>query len=80
MEENKFYDIVKNIPLQGGGMIPAGKKLTRTHGVFYLDGGMLPKEYQQDFAGLVSIEEKMGWNYLAPLRTKTAWTNSKEDN
>ena len=79
MEENEIYDIVKDIPLKGGGKISKGQKLYKTHGVFYLNGGMLPKQYQQDFDGLVRAEEHTGWNYLVPVKTKTAWQNSKED-
>lgn len=79
MEENKVYDIVRNIPLKGGGMIAAGQQVTKTHGVFYLNGGMLPREYQEDFRGLVYAEENTGWNYLRPIVTRTAWSNSKED-
>lgn len=79
MNEDKVFDIVKTIPLKDGGSIPAGGKLTRTHGVYYLNGGMLPKEYQQDFDGLVKFEEKSGWKYLAPMVTRTAWQNDKED-
>ena len=46
---------------------------------YYLNGMMLPPDYQKDFGGLVYAEKMTGWNYLAPLKTKTAWTNSKED-
>lgn len=79
MEENKVYDIVKDIPLKSGGKISKGQKLTKTHGVFYLNGGMLPIDYQKDFNGLVYAEEHTGWNYLAPIKSKTAWSNGKED-
>ena len=79
MEENKVYNIVKDIPLKGGGKISRGQQLTKTHGVIYLNGGMLPIDYQKDFNGLVYAEENTGWNYLAPMITKTAWSNGKED-
>jgi hypothetical protein len=46
--------------------------------VFYLDGGMLSKDYQQDFSGLVYAEEHTGWNYLRPVIVKEAWKNGKE--
>lgn len=77
--ENEFYDIVKNIPLKTGGTIKAGHKLQKTHGVYYLDGMMLPPDYQKDFDGLVYAEKMTGWNYLVPLKSKTAYENSKED-
>jgi len=77
--ENEVYDIVKNIPLKSGLTIKAGNKLQKTHGVYYLNGMMLPPDYQKDFSGLVYAEKMTGWNYLAPLKTKTAWSNSKED-
>lgn len=79
MYENKVYDIVRNIPLKGGRMISSGKRISFIHGVFYLDGGMLSKEYQEDFRGLVYAEEHTGWNYLRPVIVKEAWKNGKED-
>ena len=72
--ENKTYEIMKNIPLQGGAVIKAGQILTYTHGVYYLGGGMLPKDYQEDFKQLVYAEENTGWNYLVPLKEKIAFT------
>lgn len=77
--ENEIYDIVKNIPLKSGGYIQAGGKLQKAHGVYYLDGMMLPPDYQKDFSGLVYAERMTGWNYLVPLKSKTAYQNSKED-
>lgn len=77
--DNEFYEIVKGIPLKGGGFIGAGNKLTKTHGVFYLNGGMLPSDYQKDFKELLFAEKSTGWNYLAPITTKTAYSNDKED-
>lgn len=77
--DNEFYEIVKNIPLKSGGIINKGGQLQKTHGVYYLNGGMLPPDYQADFAGLVYAEKMTGWNYLAPLKSKIAFQNSKED-
>lgn len=77
--ENEIYDIVKNIPLKNGAVITAGHKLQKTHGVYYLDGMMLSSDYQKDFSGLVFAEKTTGWNYLVPMKTKTAYQNSKED-
>ena len=75
--ENEIYEIVKNIPLRNGGDIKAGSKLYKTHGVYYMDGGMLPSDYQEDFDGIVKAEKMTGWNYLVPLKTKIAWENKK---
>ena len=72
--ENKQYEIIKDIPLKNGARIRAGQLLTKTHDVFYLDGGMLPKDYQEDFRQLVQAEECTGWNYIVPIRQKTAFT------
>ena len=77
--ENEVYDIVKNIPLKSGASIHAGGKLQKTHGVYYLNGGLLPPDYQKDFDGLVYAEKMTGWNYLVPVKTKTAFQNGKED-
>lgn len=76
MGENKQYEIIKDIPLSSDGSvkIKAGKLLTYTHGVFYLDGGMLPQSYQEDFKQLIYAEECNGWNYLVPIKQKTAFT------
>lgn len=71
--ENKEYEIVKTIPLKGGASISAGQILTKTHGVFYLNGGMLPKAYQEDFRQLVFAEENNGWNYLVPITQRAAF-------
>lgn len=73
MDENKTYDVVKDIPLKGHGIIKAGSMLGFIHGVYYLDGGMLPRDLQEDFKNLVRAEELTGWNYLVPTRVKTAF-------
>lgn len=44
--DSEFYDIVKNIPLKSGGEIKAGNKLQKTHGVYYLNGGLVPPDYR----------------------------------
>lgn len=77
--DNEFYDIVKNIPLKSGGVISKGGQLQKAHGVYFLNGGLLPPDYQKDFDGLVYAEKTTGWNYLAPLKTKVAYGNNKED-
>lgn len=79
MKQNKEYLVIKDIPLYGGGKIKAGTSITRTHGVYYMDGGMLPKDYQQDFDALIDRESTSGWNYIQPIVKKTAFSNSKEE-
>lgn len=76
--ENEVYDIVKDIPLKNGGCIKAGNRVQKTHGVYYLNGGMLSSDYQKDFDGLINHEKISGWNYVVPLKTKVAFTNKKE--
>jgi hypothetical protein len=43
-----------------------------------MDGGLLPKDYQEDFDALIEHEENYGWKYLSPVITKTAFKNEKE--
>ena len=76
--DNKHFKVVKEIPIVGGKSIKEGTDIYLMHGVFYLDGGMLPKDYQEDFRMLLSREEKTGWKHLCPIITRTAFENSKE--
>lgn len=79
MKEDKAYLVNKEIPLAGGKAIAKGTSITRTHGVYYMEGGLLPKDFQEDFDRLIEKEESTGWNYLVPVSTKRAFGNSKED-
>ena len=46
--------IVKDIPInRGADKIKAGGVITVSHGTIYLNGGMLPLDYQQDFKELI---------------------------
>ena len=79
MKPDKKYEVIKEIPLNGGSAIKKGSVVFRTHGVYYLDGGLLPKDYQQDFDALIEKEQVTGWNYLCPVVEKTAFKNNKEE-
>ena len=79
MKEDKKYLLEKDIPLANGKKIAKGTTITRTHGVYYMDGGLLPQDYQEDFDQLISNEEMYGWNYLVPVVKKRAFGNSKEE-
>ena len=79
MKQDKEYQIIKAIPLGNGKEISKGTMITRTHGVYYMNGGMLPQDFQEDFDQLISREEQDGWNYIVPIKTKRAFGNSKED-
>ncbi len=62
------YRIVKDIPVgRNGEKISAGLDLYCANGVFYMDGGMLDRDFQEDFKKLLTIEIKKGWNYLRPV-------------
>ena len=63
---DKKYIVVRPIKLYGGGEITVGVSIYEIHGCFYMDGGLLPKEYQEDFYHLIKEEEKYGWYYLRP--------------
>ena len=79
MKPNKHYLVVKEIPLYGGKTIPVNTNIYRTHGVYYMDGGLLSKDFQEDFDTLIEHEENTGWKYFSPVVVKTAFKNEKED-
>ena len=79
MKEDKKYEVLKAIPINGGKAIECGSMILRTHGVYYLNGGLLPKDYQEDFDTLIEHEEQNGWNYLCPVIEKRAFRNGKEE-
>lgn len=79
MRKDARYEVAKDIQVKGGSRIPKGTSIYCIHGNFYMDGGLLPKDYQEDFEALVSYEEKTGWNYLTPIKTATPYQNSKSD-
>ena len=79
MKQDKSYVINKDIPLANGKSIAKGTSITRTHGVYYMEGGMLPQDFQEDFDKLIEKEEQSGWNYIVPVVTKRAFGNTKED-
>ena len=60
------YTLVKDIPLGGDEKIKAGTSIYLTEGVFYMEGGLLDEDYQQDFAKLLERETRYGFNYLRP--------------
>jgi len=78
MKPDKEYTILKAIPLGNGKEIAKGTMITRTHGVYYMNGGLLPQDFQEDFDSLIEKEEYEGWNYICPIVKKRAFGNSKE--
>ena len=78
MKQDKEYQVLKDIPINGGKAIEKGSMVTRTHGVYYLNGGMLPRDYQEDFDTLIETEEVTGWDYIVPVTKKRAFKNTKE--
>ena len=70
---------MKDIPITNGKSIKKGTLITRTHGMYYMEGGMLPNDYQEDFDRLIANEETTGWNYIVPVKEKVAFDNSKGD-
>ena len=79
MKQDKRFLVIKDIPLYGGKKRPVNTSIYRTHGVYYMDGGLLPEDFQQDFDSLIEKEELNGWKYLSPVKTKTAFSNEKEE-
>ena len=78
MKKDKRFLVIKEIPINGGKNIPVNTSIYRTHGVYYMDGGLLPRDYQEDFDALIEYEEENGWNYITPVHTKTAFQNENE--
>ena len=69
MKNDAKFMIEKDIPLMGGKSIKRGSTLYRTHGCLYLDGGLLPADYAEDFEHLIDNEQKNGWKYIVPIKT-----------
>lgn len=66
MKDSK-YVVLKNIPLDSKGKsIERGTEISVTHNCVYMNGGLLPMDYQEDFINLIKTEEKTGWKYLHP--------------
>lgn len=62
MANDAKFRVVNDIPLNQDGTrkIARGTLIYRIHDLFYMDGVLLSKEYQEDFANLVDsdIEHK----------------------
>lgn len=56
MANDAKFRVVNDIPLNQDGTrkIARGTLIYRVHDVFYMDGVLLSKEYQEDFANLVA--------------------------
>jgi hypothetical protein len=79
MKSDQQYVVIKAIPLGGDKSIPVNTDIHRIHGVYYMNGLILSKDYQEDFDSLIEREERTGWNYISPIRQKTMFKNEKED-
>ena len=75
MKEDRNFIIEKAIPLANGKEIAKGTLITRTHGMYYMEGGLLPSDMQEDFDRLIANEAMNGWNYIVPVKKKTAFGN-----
>lgn len=73
MKKDQRFIVIKEIPLYGGKTIPVNTDIYRTHGVYYMDGGLLPKDYQEDFDALIEKESETGWKFITPITTKTLY-------
>lgn len=71
--DDKMYEVIKDIPLTGGSAIKKGTSIYNIHGVYYMDGGMLPESYQEDFAMLIERESVTGWKYIVPIKHREAF-------
>lgn len=65
MKPDAKYVIVKDIHVEARNMtIKEGGVVTRTHGCYYLEGGLLDKYFQDQFDRLIDYEQQNGWKYL----------------
>ena len=78
MKQDKEFQVIKSIPLGNDKFIEKGTMITRTHGVYYMNGGMLSQAFQEDFDALIEKEQVTGWEYICPIVKKRAFGNSKE--
>lgn len=72
------FVIAKDIPLIGGKKILANTIIYRIHGCYFMDGGMLPKDYQKDFDDLIDYEEKNGSKYIVKIKLKENYNPADE--
>jgi hypothetical protein len=79
MKKDQQYVVIKAIPLGKDKFIPVNTDIHRTHGVYYMNGNLLPQDYQEDFDALIEREERTKWTYICPVNKKTMYTNTKED-
>ena len=66
MTKEGKYTLVKDIPLGGDEKIKAGTSIYLTDGVFYMEGGLLDQDFQEDFGNLLERELRYGFDYLMP--------------
>lgn len=66
MAKDGKYTLIKDIPLGGDDKIKAGTSIYLTEGVFYMEGGLLDQDFQEDFKRLLEREQRYGYNYLRP--------------
>lgn len=68
MKKDARYLIVKDIYVEERDMtIKHGGLVTRTHGCYYLDGGLLDRYFQDQFDRLIDYETENGFKYLKKL-------------
>lgn len=79
MKKDQRYVIIKPIPIGKDKFIPVNTDIFRTHGFYYMNGTLLTSAYQEDFDALIEREEKTGWEYIAPVNSRTMFRNDKED-
>ena len=79
MKKNTQYKVLKDIQIVGGNTIKKGTAIQRTSGLYYMEGYLLPNDYQEDFDNLIEYEEVNGWNYIVPVREVEAFKTKKNN-
>lgn len=70
MKPDAKFKTIKDIPLMNGNVIKAGSNVYRVHGCYYLETGILPPSYQEDFEQLIEDDSKREPKYIVKMITK----------
>lgn len=68
MKPDAKYIMAKDLYVEARDLtIHEGGVLTRTHGCYYLEGGLLDRWFQDQFDRLTEYEDKNGYKYLKKI-------------
>lgn len=70
MKPDAKFKTIKDIPLTDGKVFKAGTNVYRVHGCYYMDTGILPPSYQEDFDRLIDADSRREPKYIVKMVTK----------